>query len=94
MGGDRTQWKEPTVHSNLTATLAEGRRKSCPRGTVTGQPSGLCRKCLARMVSGCRTNRPSRRAVRRCADQQARDRAWIFAIVTSMFRAIGKGAES
>ena len=93
-GGDRSEWKELPVHPNLIAALAEDRRKSCPCGAVTGQPCGLCRKCLARMVWRRRTSRPARRAVRRRADRPARDRAWVFAVAASMLRTIGKGAKS
>ena len=82
------------MHPDLIAALAEDRRKSCPCGAVTGQPCGLCRKCLARVDWRRCGSRPSRRAVRRRTGRQARGSAWIFAVAASLLRTIGKGAQS
>jgi hypothetical protein len=82
------------VHPNLIAALAEDRRKVCPCGAVTGQPCGLCRRCLARMDWRRCTSHPSRRAFRPRAGRQTRGPAWIFAVAASILRTVGKGAKS
>ena len=81
------------MHPNLIAALAEDRCKVCPCGAVTGQPCGLCRRCLARMGWRRCTSHPSRHTVRRRSDRPARDRAWIYAVAASMLRTMGKGAK-
>ena len=82
------------MHPDLIAVLADVRRKSCPCGAATRQPSGPCRSCLARMDWRRCTHRPSRRAVRRRAGRQTRGSAWIFAVAMFILRTIGKGAKT
>jgi hypothetical protein len=82
------------VHPNLTVALAEDRRSSCTCDTATGQLYDLCRRCRARMVWRRCTGRPPRRSVHHRADRRTRDRAWIFAMATSILRTIGKGTRS
>jgi hypothetical protein len=82
------------VHPDLIAALAEDRRKSCPCGAMNGQPGGLCRKCLTRMVWRRHISQPARHRAPRRSDRQARGPTWIFAVAMSMLRIIGKGAKS
>ena len=78
-------------HSLIIMAMAGDRRRFCPCGAVTEHPSGLCRKCHARMTWRRHNTRPRRRTTRRRSGRQARDRARVLA--ASMFHPTGKEAD-
>lgn len=80
-------------HPLIVMTMADDRRRFCPCGAVTEHPSGLCRKCHARMAWRRHNTRPRRRTVRRRSGRLARDRARVLAMAASRFRPIGKEAD-
>jgi hypothetical protein len=80
-------------HPLITMAMADDRRRFCPCGAVTEHPSGLCRKCHARMTWRRHNTRPCRHTVRRRSGRQARDRARVLAFAASMFRPTEKEAD-
>jgi hypothetical protein len=75
---------------NLTAALAEDRRRQCPCGAVAEPPLGVCRKCHARMVCRRKARRASRHAARR---QVAGHGTRFLAGAMSLLRTTSKGSE-
>jgi hypothetical protein len=75
---------------NLTAALAEDRRRQCPCGAVAEPPLGVCRKCHARMVCRRKARRASRHAARR---QVASHGTGLLVGPMSLHRTTSKGAE-
>jgi hypothetical protein len=80
-------------HLLIAMAMAADRRRFCPCGAVTEHPSGLCRKCHARMTWRRRNTRPRRRTTRRRSGRQARDQARVLAFAASMFHPTGKEAD-
>ena len=67
------------MHPDFTAALARERHRQCPCGAVAERPWTLCRKCQARSAWRRRNTPTSRRAARRIARRQPRDRARLLA---------------
>ena len=82
------------THPDLTAALADDRRRQCPCGAAAERRDRLCRKCQARMSWRRRTTRTNRRAARRLAAHQAHEGTRIFASTMALLRTVSKGAES
>jgi hypothetical protein len=73
----------------IIMAMASDRRRFCPCGAVTEHPSGLCRKCHARMTWRRHNTRPRRRTGHRRSGRQAR----VLALAASMFHPTEKEAD-
>jgi hypothetical protein len=80
-------------HSLIIMAMASDRHRFCLCGALTEHPSGLCRKCHARMTWRRHNTRPRRRTIRRRSGRQARDRARVLAFAASMFNPTRKEAD-
>jgi len=80
-------------HRPNAMAIADSPRRFCPCGAVTEHPSGLCRKCHARMTWRRHKARPRRRTVRRRSGRPARDRARLVAYAASMSGPTGTEAD-